>query len=272
LRKRYVDDGLFEHIGVFETFKNPGKGAGSHRPIGMADVDLDVRLIRQQIRANLQQLCSGPGAEPEDGNFYERVATNRWQRRQVVRERPRIFTAFSGAGAAGGPQGLLIPYLYRDEARRLGYPDPYIVGVVTGPRIYRGLTERARVNYYAEITELQWLTANGIEWPLIDGTVLDMPVPPYDRIILADAEPINGVASEAELDSFYQQVAKTLYLAMTSNVLQRLEELTLDRAATDGPWMTMRALRASLEMGAVTEVATHMRAHQRLAELAAAVA
>jgi len=261
LVRLYIESGVLRGIPVFETYPVAGAGGGGYPVISAIDLDLNIREVRRSIRRFLRPF--GRSYLPDQEDAWRSFASEEADPAAV--ERPRIVIVGGACGSFGAASHILLPYLVRDEARRLGLPVPHLIGVVAGPRLYAGLHPRAATNWAATLRQLEALTRDGFQREFLDGEV-GMACPPYDRVILCDAEPEGECATSEEIRRCAAHVARGLYMILGSDLWDKVESVGAQERCT--PWTTLRAVLAQVDWPAVTAVATATRAADRLAAVA----
>lgn len=264
--------GLLRGISVYESYPEAGHGGGGYPVISAMDIDLSIVELRRAIRTWLRTFALPRAAMvAEEQDFWGDLPP-------VPPDdgAPRRCTLLYLGGGCGspGPAGhRLVPYIVRQELRDLSgiagqaLPEPYQVGVVTGPSLYEGFHDRAGANWLATVTELDDLTQHGLDWSFIDGSSVHEAAPPYARIILADGEREGPRATEEEVTRFHAQLAKTLFVALTSDVFPRTEAALNNRRH---PWTTLRAVLAEADLQTAREQARTRLLRHRLKTLAPA--
>lgn len=254
-----------ETIPVIDTY---GRGDGGYPVMSALQFELAMGQIRPFIESGFQEALGAPVVERR--GLKARLAEHRSQK--DAPDLPvTILIVGGGCGSVGAAGHILVPYLVRAIARDRGEASPYQIGAVFGPHIYRDLTPRTQSNWGATVGQLDGLSHTGMTGPLArefrDGTLIDDPAPPYQRIIMADQKPTrqNNNEAEAELRSFYAQVAKNLYTLITSDALDRMEAAAINNPH---PWTTLQGVLARADLDAVVSQAATVRARTRLERLA----
>ncbi len=272
LQARYLDPkrGLFRGISVFETYPEAGGGSGGWPPIAAADLELSILDVHDRLYRLLLGLV-GPGVADSGEDFIEAMDRAEGQA-EGPPPRRRIFLPGGGCGAMGPVGHVLLPCLVRHIMTvELRQPNPYLVGMVAGPELFRGLLpgDRTLTNWLATVEQLRHQTEHGCHWEFPDGTVIDDDTPGYDRIVLIDGSPRSDgkPAAEADLARFAGEAGKLLYTLITSDVLERVESRTNNDRRT--PWTVARGVLAQVDWAVVRPLATDLRAARRLKVLAA---
>ncbi|MCU0704836.1 MAG: protein kinase [Fimbriiglobus sp.] len=68
--------------------------------------------------------------------------------------RPRVYLVAGLGGGTGGGMLIDLAYLVRQQLRRVGYTDPDVVGILLAPPAGGNVSQMARANTYAALTEL----------------------------------------------------------------------------------------------------------------------
>ncbi|MDQ2805467.1 MAG: hypothetical protein M3Z04_00885 [Chloroflexota bacterium] len=210
-----------------------GNGGGTQPLMTLIDLDLKIERVRAWVRRALQQ-AMGLHAEGEG------VLGRLWSRREQAQEPLFVLVVAGRCGAAGAGASLLLGYLIRDEARKLGLARPTSWLLLAGPVAFHGLTKRTWVSYGATLEALRHLAQYGIDRPGIDGENLREQAAPYDRIWALDDPrlPADGTTvTPRESEAFSARVAA----AARALLLPAVRAAYLDRVANgagadESPW------------------------------------
>jgi hypothetical protein len=262
LERRYHD--LLRGIPVFETYPRAGHGGHGHPVISALDMDLNIDELVAFLRRTLRQLHPEVVVTPGRGNIQHLIESHH-RRREAKREQ-RILVHGGGTGSMGNAAHCVLPYLIRHVLAELGITGYELWGVIVGPHAFTGLTPFVTSNYHALLQSIDYLARHGQRRRYINDLMIDMQVPPYDRIFLLDDPhlPGNGVAvTEAELDVFLDQAALSVYLLLRGTVWETVaahtanpDQRMLQRTDLDQPRYlhTVQGVLASVDHAQLTEL------------------
>jgi hypothetical protein len=225
LARRYQH--LLRGVPVFETYPRAGAGGHGHPAISALDIDLQIDTVLGLLRRALRQLQDTPASAPGQ-SALQRLVGPRRQRQEVIREK-RIIVIGGGCGAMGNAAHPLLPYLIRQILIEQGLNDYQLWGVILGPRAFSGLTPFVRQNYRALLEQIEHLSRNGQRRAYRNDLEIALQQPPYDRVWLFDdpALPGEGVrVTEAELETFLDRAALSLYLVLRDSIWQTIASHT----------------------------------------------
>lgn len=248
LEQRYAR--LLRGISVLETYPLAGSGGHGFPVIAALDIDLHIQSVLAFLRRALRPLR---GDAPVTGLSAMQRLLDRQQRRQEQARAKRVILLGGGAGAFGPAGHVLLPYLVRHILDEQGLGDCELWGVVLGPQAFSGYTPFVRQNYQALIESLDYLYRHGQRRAYLDGLLIDMPLPPYNRLFLFDDPrlPAEGVrVSEHALQAFIDRTALCLHLLLHGNLWATVASHTANPATTthadDGLLRYLHTARATL--------------------------
>jgi hypothetical protein len=186
---RAVIEGWFD-AGVLYRMPRVPATAGV-RSLGRLALCDHFRAIVQRVQAELD-LALAPEHLPAAAAVTGRsVRTNR----------PRVYLVAALGGGTGGGMLLDLAYLVRQQLRRIGYTDPDVTGVLLVPPAGGNVSQLARANTFAALTELHHFSRPETAFVSTadDGTLLRDNDPPFTHTVL-----MSGYEYEAEAASVTQ--------------------------------------------------------------------
>lgn len=171
---RAVIEGWFDAGVLYRMPRVPA--TGGVRSLGRLALCDHARVIAQRVQTELDLVLS-------PGQLDAAAAVTG---RQLHTNRPRVYLVAGLGGGTGSGMVLDLAYLVRQQLRRIGYTDPDVVGVLLVPPASGMVSQLARANTYAALTELHHFSQPETAFVTVadDGNLMRDNDPPFTRTVL----------------------------------------------------------------------------------------